>query len=121
MWNRVTSFINHLLYGQKSTDHEGEMRLMNKSTNEKGVITWGSRGVTAELFDSTEKLRFRVRGNWHSALTATTINDDGSEGLARVVWKVKSLANPSAKQWGLTSVSVVVNSTIKRLFLQCRH
>lgn len=81
------------------------MRLMNKATNEKGIITWSTRGVTAELFDNTETLRFRVRGNWHSALTATAIRDDGSEGQEHVVWKVKSLGDPSAKQWGMTGVS----------------
>ncbi len=109
VWNRVTSFINHLLYGQKSVDHEGEMRLMNKATNEKGVITWSTRGVTAELFDSTETLRFRVRGNWHSALTATAVNADGSEGQEHVVWKVKSLGDPSAKQWGMTAFAATLN------------
>jgi hypothetical protein len=109
VWNRVTSFINHLLYGQKSVDHEGEMRLMNKATNEKGIITWSARGVTAELFDSTETLCFRVRGNWHTALTATAINADGSEGHEHVVWRVKSLGDPSSKRWGITSFAASLN------------
>lgn len=105
VWNRVTSFINHLLYGQKSVDHEGEMRLMNKATKEKGIITWSARGVTAELFDGSETLRFRVLGNWHTALTATAIKADGAEGHEHVAWKVKSLGDPSAKRWGMTAVS----------------
>lgn len=106
VWGHLDTCAHNVIVGWMWVDHFGTLEVHNKTTGDKGLITFSRSGwlgagrfeLAGDITDKNGKLRLRVRGKWNEAVYAIKIDKEGNESAPILIWK-KPLKQPDNK-WG---------------------
>eukprot|EP01125_Pyxidicula_operculata_P003221 TRINITY_DN1367_c1_g3_i1.p1 TRINITY_DN1367_c1_g3~~TRINITY_DN1367_c1_g3_i1.p1 ORF type:complete len:1035 (+),score=320.38 TRINITY_DN1367_c1_g3_i1:20-3124(+) len=124
VWNKVTTVINNVLFGNKWIDHYGEMVLLNQGTGDKCKISFTKAGwfsgntskVEGYVYDSNNHQRFKIEGTWTDSLTATPVKDGKLDVNNQFeIWKKVPMPDIADKQYNFTSFAMQLNELPQHL------
>jgi len=105
-WGHMDTIAHNIIIGGMWVDHFGTLEIKNHTTGDRGVLKFTQCGwlgagrfdMSAEIFDSTGKLRMKLFGKWNEVINAVKIKDDGTDSAPILLWK-RSTKMPNNK-WG---------------------
>jgi len=102
-WNHLDTCAHNIIVGWMWVDHFGTLEVKNKTTGDKGIITFSRSGwlgagrfeLSGGIYDKDGKLRLKITGKWNEVVCAIKIDKDGNESTPIVIWKkaLKELEN----------------------------
>ncbi|ODM99896.1 Oxysterol-binding protein 2 [Orchesella cincta] len=117
-WRKVTTVVRNLIVGRLYIEQEGDMEILNHSTNEKCVMKYSagsmfsrSRQVYGKIFNSSNVPVWELNGTWDIDMSATKLDSNGKPipDTTRVLWKRNPLPSDAEKYYNFSLFACQLN------------
>jgi len=116
VWGHLDTCAHNVIVGWMWVDHFGTLEVTNKTTGDKGVVTFtrcgwlgaGRYDISGQITDKDGKIRLKISGKWNEIVNAIKVDSNGNDSAPHAIWR-KNTKQPENK-WGWAKFTFGLNT-----------